>query len=46
LSIAARTALGIESAQRLRNLRDAHHTNLAVHRARHGFSSISGNTVA
>jgi len=38
LSAAARTALGIESAPRLPNLRDAHRANLAVHRARHGFS--------
>ena len=36
LSDAARTALGIESAARLPNLRDAHRGNLAVHRARHG----------
>jgi hypothetical protein len=38
LSAAARTALDIDSAPRLSNLRDAHHANLALHRARHGFS--------
>lgn len=38
LSSAARTALGIEKAPRLPNLRDVHRANLAVHRARHGFS--------
>jgi hypothetical protein len=38
LSPAARTALGIESGFRLCNLHDAHRTNLAAHRARHGFS--------
>jgi hypothetical protein len=38
LSAAARTALGIEWAPRLPNLRAAHHGNLATHRARHGFS--------
>ena len=36
LSAAARTALGIESALRLPNLRDAHRTNLSAHRARYG----------
>jgi hypothetical protein len=41
LGTAARTALGIESAPRLPNLRDAHPTNLAVHRARRGFSEIA-----
>ena len=41
LSPAARTALGIETAPRLCNLRDAHRTNLAAHRARHGFSGTS-----
>jgi hypothetical protein len=41
LSAAARTALGIEKALRLPNLRDAHRANLADHRARHGFSAIS-----
>jgi HNH endonuclease len=39
LGAAARTALGIDSAPRLSNLRDAHRANLAVHRAQHGFSS-------
>jgi hypothetical protein len=42
LSAAARTALGIEQARRLPNLRDAHRANLALHRARHGFSGIAG----
>jgi hypothetical protein len=41
LSAAARTALGIERAPRLPNLRDGHHANLATHRIRHGFSGIS-----
>ena len=45
LSAAARTALGLENAPRLPNLRDAHRANLAAHRARHGFPSISDNTV-
>jgi hypothetical protein len=35
LSPAARTAIGIERAPRLPNLRDAHRANLAAHRARH-----------
>jgi hypothetical protein len=35
LSPAARTALDIERAPRLPNLRDAHRANLAAHRARH-----------
>ena len=39
LSDAARTALGIEQAPRLANLRDAHRANLAAHRAQHGFST-------
>ena len=37
LSPAARTALGIEKAPRLLNLRGVHHAILAAHRARHGF---------
>lgn len=37
LSLAARTALGIESVPCLCNLRYAHRANLAAHRARHGF---------
>ena len=37
LSAAAHTALGIGSAPRLPNLRDAHRANLTAHRARHGF---------
>lgn len=41
LSAAARTALGIEGASRLPNLRDAHRANLAAHRARHGYSRLS-----
>ena len=41
LSAAARTALGIESAPRLPNLRDAHRANLAAHRTHHRFSSTS-----
>ncbi len=41
-SAAGRTALGIEKAPRLPNLRDAHRANLALHRARHGpFTSVS-----
>jgi putative restriction endonuclease len=39
LSPASRRALVIESVPLLPNLREAHLTNLAVHRARHGFSS-------
>jgi hypothetical protein len=38
LSVAARTALGIEGAPPLPDLRDAHRANLAAHRARHGFA--------
>jgi hypothetical protein len=34
LTAAARTTLGVESAPRLPNLRDAHRANLAAHRAR------------
>jgi hypothetical protein len=45
LSADARTALGIERAPRLPNLRDAHRSNLAVHRARHGLSGISSTSV-
>jgi hypothetical protein len=45
LSAAARTALGIQSAPPLHNLRDAHRANLAIHRARHGFSGISSTPV-
>src|SRR5271170_7427732 len=41
LSSAARTALGIEGASPLPNLRDTHRANLAAHRARHGFPDIS-----
>jgi len=41
LSTPARTALRIEKAPRLPNLRDVHRANLAAHRARHGFSEIS-----
>jgi hypothetical protein len=41
LSAAAGAALGIESAPRLPNLRDAHCANLAAHRARHGFPATS-----
>jgi putative restriction endonuclease len=41
LSAAAGAALGIESALRLPNLRDAHCANLAAHRARHGFPATS-----
>jgi predicted restriction endonuclease len=36
LSPAARTALGIERAPQLPNLRDAHRANLAAHRTGHG----------
>jgi len=45
LSAAALATLGIESAPRLPNLRDAHRANLADHRVHHGFSSISDNTI-
>ena len=38
LSDAARTALGIQRAPPLPNLRDVHRANLAAHRTRHGFS--------
>jgi hypothetical protein len=38
LSPAARGALVVESVPPLPNLREAHRTNLAAHRARHGFS--------
>jgi hypothetical protein len=37
LSIAAHTALGIERATRLPNLRATHRANLAAHRTRHCF---------
>ena len=37
LSAAARQALGIDTAPALGGLRDVHRTNLAAHRARHGF---------
>jgi hypothetical protein len=37
LSTAARTALGIERAPQLPDLRDAHRASLAAHRARHSF---------
>jgi hypothetical protein len=40
LSAAAQTALGLERVPRLPNLRDPHRSNLAAHRARHGFSGI------
>lgn len=40
LSSAARAVLGIGSAPRVPNLRDAHRANLAAHRARHGFLGI------
>jgi hypothetical protein len=46
LSAGARTALGIERAPRLPNLRDAHRANLAAHRARHGFFDISSTAVS
>jgi HNH endonuclease len=39
LSAAARSALGIERAPRLLNLRDAHRANLAAHRTHHSFSA-------
>jgi hypothetical protein len=44
LSARARTALGVENAPPLPNLRDAHRANFAAHRARHGFSRISSTT--
>lgn len=37
LRAAARTALDLDGAPPLPNLRDAHRANLAAHRARHGF---------
>ena len=37
LSAAARTALDLDEAPQLPNLRDAHRANLAAHRARHRF---------
>jgi hypothetical protein len=46
LSADARTALGIERAPRLPNLRDAHRVNLGAHRVRHGFAGISGMPVS
>ena len=38
LSETARTALGLSGAPPLAGLRDAHRTNLALHRTRNGFS--------
>jgi len=46
LTAAAPTALGIERAPRLPNLRDAHRANLAAHRARYGFSATSRVSVS
>jgi putative restriction endonuclease len=46
LSSAARTALGIDGAPQLPNLRAAHRANLAAHRARHGFSATSSLSVS
>jgi hypothetical protein len=43
LGAVARTALGIEQAPRLSNLREAHRANLAAHRARYGFIAMSGD---
>jgi hypothetical protein len=37
LSAPARSALGLDTVQPLRSLRDAHRANLAVRRLRHGF---------
>jgi hypothetical protein len=37
LSGIARQALGVDTAPRLRDLRNEHRANLALHRARHGF---------
>jgi hypothetical protein len=37
LGATARAALSIDTAPALSGLRDAHRTNLAAHRARHGF---------
>jgi hypothetical protein len=45
LSATARTALAVESAPPVPNLRDAHRANLAAHRARHGFSDYSNHSV-
>lgn len=44
LSAAARAALGLDNAPRIPNLRDGHRANLAIHRARYGFSSGSQST--
>jgi hypothetical protein len=38
LSEAARKTLGVDAAQPLRGLLEAHRSNLGLHRARHGFS--------
>jgi hypothetical protein len=46
LGAAARTALDLERAPRLSNLRDAHRANLAAHRAPHGFSVTSSMSPA
>jgi putative restriction endonuclease len=46
LSVAARTALGLERAPRLPSLRAAHRANLAAHRARHGLSGIPRTCVS
>ena len=42
LSESARMALDLGGAPRLMGLRDAHRTNLAVHRARNGFALLDG----
>jgi hypothetical protein len=46
LSPAARTALDLDRAPPLPNLRDAHRTNLAAHRARYGLSGISSASIS
>jgi predicted restriction endonuclease len=37
LGVSARQALGVATGPKLAGLRDAHRTNLAAHRAKHGF---------
>ena len=44
LGAAARSAPGLDNAPRIPNLRDGHRANLAIHRARYGFSSGSQST--
>jgi hypothetical protein len=39
LSEVARKTLGVDAVSPLRGLREAHRSNLAVHRLRHGFEN-------